>query len=178
MPELFGRIWDMPSADTFTVPSIAAFCARHLQGAKVIVDPFARNSRLGTHRNDLNPETAAEYHLDAVEFCAKLEADGVLADAILFDPPYSPRQISEVYVMVGREATMEDTQSSFWAEVRVALAEVLRPDGIALSFGWHSSGFGKDWPRIETLMVCHGGAHNDTICVAQRKPIPLPRLWA
>jgi hypothetical protein len=42
---------------------------------------------------------------------------------------------------------------------------------IALSFGWSSVGFGKNrgWRMIEILLVCHGGAHNDTICVAEVK---------
>lgn len=36
-----------------------------------------------------------------------------------------------------------------------------------LSFGWNSAGMGLEgFRRLEILLVAHGGAHNDTICVA------------
>lgn len=166
------RAWCMPSPDTFTMPPVAELLDRWIVGASVIVDPFARNGRRGTLRNDLNPETAAEYHMDAAEFGAMLVRDGVRADVVLFDPPYSPRQISEVYAQIGRAATREDTQNaSLYRRVRDPLAAVLREGGVALSFGWNSSGFGKarGFEAVEILMCCHGGAHNDTICVVERK---------
>ena len=42
---------------------------------------------------------------------------------------------------------------------------------IVLSFGWNSAGMGKwsGFEQIELLLVCHGGAHNDTICLAERR---------
>src|ERR1039458_6585876 len=88
---------DMPNADTFSIPTIGAFVKRYLLKSKCSVDPFARNKRWATHTNDLNPETEAEHHMEAGEFLHKLVADGVKADLVLFDPPYSPRQIMECY---------------------------------------------------------------------------------
>ena len=100
-----------------------------------------------------------------------LIGQGVRADCVIFDPPYSPRQISECYKGIGRKATAKDTQNAaLYARVRRALDEILLPGGVALSFGWQSSGFGKAYETLEILLVQHGGAHNDTICVAQRKP--------
>lgn len=166
-----SRSWAMPDARTFSVGPIGEFVARWTAGASVIVDPFARDSRAGTHRNDLNPETAAEYHMEAVEFCALLAAQGVAADAVLFDPPYSPRQMAEVYQAIGKRG-METTQNArLYKAVRDGLDTLLRPGGIALSFGWNSAGFGvgRGYEVIEVLLVAHGGAHNDTICVAERK---------
>lgn len=164
----FGTEWAMPSRWTFEIPPIADFVARWTTGASMIVDPFCGRSMIGTHRNDL-----AHDGVDAEEFCRGLLVRGSLADVVLFDPPYSPRQISECYKMVGRTTTMEDTQSSFWGRTRRPLADLLKPGGVALSFGWQSSGFGKEWDTLEILLVQHGGAHNDTICVAQRKPTNL-----
>lgn len=95
----------------------------------------------------------------------------MLADVILFDPPYSPRQIAECYQGIGARTTREDTQNAhLYARTRRALRELLKPNGVALSFGWSSTGFGKAWRAEEIMLVQHGGAHNDTICVAQRKP--------
>jgi hypothetical protein len=35
------RKWDMPSADTFSVPTIGEFVKSYLRKSKVSVDPFA-----------------------------------------------------------------------------------------------------------------------------------------
>jgi len=99
-------------------------------------------------------------------------AVGVKAELVLFDPPYSPRQITEVYQSIGRAVTTADTQSAvLYDRVRRAADRLLAPGGIALSFGWSSAGFGKryGYTTVEIMLVAHGGAHNDTICVAQRK---------
>jgi hypothetical protein len=162
----------MPSPDTFTMPPVAELLDRWLSGAAVVVDPFARNGRRGTLRNDLNPDTSAEYHMDAAAFCVEMEAQGWEADAVLFDPPYSPRQISEVYAAIGKAATREDTQNArLYKAVRDPLGRMVRVGGVALSFGWNSAGFGqaRGFEMVEILLCAHGGAHNDTICVVERK---------
>lgn len=168
----WDRVWCMPSADTFSMPPVADLLDRWLRGCAVIVDPFARNGRRGTHRNDLNPETRAEYHMDAAAFCVLLLSEGVRADAVIFDPPYSPRQISEVYAGVGRECHTAETQSGvLYQSVRDGLDRLMSPGGVALSFGWNSAGFGKGrgYLTYEILLCAHGGAQNDTICVVERK---------
>ena len=60
---------------------------RWLDGRSVIVDPFARNCSRGTITNDLDPETQATHHSDAVEFLDMLIEDGIEADAVILDPP-------------------------------------------------------------------------------------------
>lgn len=165
-----SRAWAGPHSETFSIPPIAAFVQRWWREPSV--DPFARNSDLATYRNDLSPETRAEYHMDAEAFCDLMADRGVRARLVLFDPPYSPRQISEVYQSVGRTVTPQDTQNSvLYERVKRAADRLLVPGGIALSFGWNSAGFGKryGYTTVEIMLVAHGGAHNDTICVAQRK---------
>jgi 16S rRNA G966 N2-methylase RsmD len=135
-PLLLSREWAMPSADTFSIEPIRKFIRRHYRHGIVSIDPFARNSKSATYTNDLNPKTAADYHMDATEFCAMLAARGVKADLAFFDPPYSPRQISEVYQSIGRDCTTKDTQSAvLYRDVRDALNRLLKPGGIVLSFG-------------------------------------------
>jgi hypothetical protein len=161
--------WSMPSRWTFQMKPVAEFLARHLPPNGVIVDPFCGTSTLATHSNDLG-----QGGMDAADWCKKLADEGVVADAVLFDPPYSPRQIAECYKGIGRKVGMKDTQSAvLYAEVRKPLAAILRYGGVALSFGWNSAGFSTKWPTQEILLVRHGGAHNDTICVAQTKPFNL-----
>lgn len=167
----FSREWAMPNADTFSVAPIGAFVQRYLAKANVSVDPFSRNKRWATHTNDLNPATAAEHHMDAEAFLALMGARNVRADLVIFDPPYSPRQISECYKAVGMEVGMKETQSAvLYQRVRNAIMPILAPEAVVLSFGWNSVGMGKTRGFVlqEILMVCHGGAHNDTICIAEK----------
>lgn len=164
------REWAMPSSNTFSIGPVREFVAAWLTSPSI--DPFARNSRLATVSNDLNPTTTADYHLDAEAFCRLMAAKGRRFECGLFDPPYSPRQISECYQAIGKLVTAKDTQNAaLYARVRDALDEIIDPGGIVLSFGWNSAGMGKTrgYAIEEILIVCHGGAHNDTICVAERK---------
>jgi len=166
------RVWAMPSHSTFDIPPIRALVKSYLYKSKVSVDPFARNKRWSTYTNDLNPETAADSHLEASEFLRDLAAREVVVDLTLFDPPYSLRQCAEVYESVGRPVTMIDTQIfGRWTEHKKLIADMTAPGGYAICFGWNSQGIGpqNNYRLIEMLIVCHGGAHNDTIVTVERK---------
>jgi hypothetical protein len=172
---MFSRVWAMPKADTFDIPPIAGFVRRYLMRSKISVDPFARNKRWATYTNDLNPATAAEYHLHAEDFLRMLAAQGVRCDLALFDPPYSPRQISECYKEAGIPISKcfhpIETSGAMYSKARSALAEVLTDNAVVMSFGWNSAGMGKQrgFEILEVMLVCHGGAHHDTICLAERR---------
>lgn len=166
------RIFAVPNSETFTVAPIGDFVKRYLADSSVSVDPFARNKTWFTHTNDLNPDTTAQHHMDAEAFLRKLKQDGVTADLGIFDPPYSPRQISECYKAIGLKVGMEETQNGrLYKRVRDAMDDILPHGGIVLSFGWQSAGMGKGrgYEMIEITLVNHGGGHNDTICIAERK---------
>lgn len=166
----------MPSGDTFSVPPIGDFVQRYLKAAKISCDPFARNKRWAMHTNDLNPKTEAEHHMDAEAFMVMLAGQGVKCDLAIFDPPYSPRQISECYKEAGITVGMKETQNAaMYARMKAALLPILTADAIVLSFGWNSAGMGlkHSFEQIEILLCCHGAAHNDTICLAERR---LPNL--
>lgn len=166
------RVWAMPNPQTFDVPPIRALVKSYLHQSRVSVDPFARNKRWATHTNDLNPETAAESHVEASEFLRGLESQKVTADVVLFDPPYSLRQCTEVYGAVGKPVTMRDTQIfGRWTEHKEIVGRITRPGGHAISCGWNSQGIGlqNGFSVVEVLIVCHGGAHNDTIVTVERK---------
>jgi len=167
-----NRKWAMPSRNTFSIPPIAEFVERYLSASERSVDPFARNFNGATITNDMNPNTLAEYHQKADDFLASLEGRG-LFDLVLFDPPYSLRQVKEVYSGMGIEKlTMAETQNvGRWTKEKNAIDKILAPGGYVLSFGWHSNGMGKkrNYRIEEILLVAHGSAHNDTICMAERK---------
>ena len=169
MPIKFNRTFAMPNAETFSIKPIGDFVQRYLADAEVSVDPFARNRDWFTHTNDLNPATTAQNHMDAEQFLDTLRPN---YDLGIFDPPYSPRQIAECYKSIGLKVGMEETQNArLYKRVRDALDRVMLPGGSVLSFGWQSAGMGikRNYEIIEILLVAHGGGHNDTICVAERK---------
>jgi hypothetical protein len=168
----FSREWAMPTGDTFRAQPIAEFVQRYLSVSRASVDPFARNNAWATVTNDLNPRTTAEYHMEAEEFCRVMSAQGRLFDLAIFDPPYSPRQIKDCYEGIGLAVGQKETQSAaLYKRVRDALMPILTPDATVLSFGWNSAGMGKarGFHLVEVRLVAHGGAHNDTICIAERR---------
>jgi len=165
-----ARAWAMPDANTFSIKPIRDLIARHLTEG-VWLDPFSRLSpfRARTITNDLSPEFDADYHEEAAVFLARFS--GVKVDGVLFDPPYSPRQISEAYRGVGREVHTSDTSSAFYGERKRLAAAAVRSGGKVLCFGWNSGGIGSanGFDLVEVLLVAHGGAHNDTICTVEVK---------
>ncbi|MFW5886413.1 MAG: adenine-specific DNA methylase [Bacteroidota bacterium] len=164
------RIWAMPSHNTFGIKPIKKFIEEHITSG-LWIDPFSSNSPFAKQciTNDLNNELETDYHMEALDFLKKF--DNVSVDGVLFDPPYSPRQISECYKQVGREVHMKDTQSSFYGDRKKEIARIVKPGGKVLCFGWNSGGIGKSnkFKLIDLLLVPHGGAHNDTICTAEIK---------
>lgn len=163
------RVCAQPNRWTFQIPAIRKFIYRHvghLPESSIIIDPFSGTSIIANYRNDW-----ARGGVRAEAYLQGLLDEEIQADAVIFDPPYSPRQIKECYESLGLSPTSKDTQNAaLYKRAKLLLAELLKPEGIALSFGWNSTGFGNAWPRLETMLVNHGAAHNDTICVAQQKP--------
>lgn len=162
----------MPNHNTFSIPPIGDFVKRYMAESKVSIDPFARDFVGPTYTNDLNPKTKAQHHMQAEAFIAMLKEQGVLCDLAILDMPYSPRQISECYKEAGITCGMRETQNArLYGDTKNALIGALTPDVVVLSFGWNTVGMGKKYgfEQIEIMLCCHGGAHNDTICLAERR---------
>lgn len=163
-------VWAMPNSDTFSVPPIGSFVDRWTDGLSFVCDPFARNVKVANITNDLDPDTDAMFHMDALKFLMTLRTESV--DAVIYDPPYSNRQASECYRKVGLDKfTGTVTNAGYWAKVKDECSRITKPGGIALCFGWNSNGMGKSrgFDIMEILLVAHGGKHNDTICMAEVK---------
>lgn len=161
----------MPSRHTFSVKPIGEFVRRYLAASTVSIDPFCGDKQWATHNNDLG-----KGGVDAEVYLKSLS--GIKCDLLIFDPPYSPRQISECYKSVGLEVGMKETQSALlYQRVRQAALPLLTENATVLSFGWNSVGMGKGngFEIIEILLCAHGGAHNDTIYLAERRIKPEAR---
>ena len=145
---LISRKWAMPNKKTFTIKPIADIILKYK--AEEFIEPFPY-----------------PYQKDALDFLSGFKDNSV--EGVLFDPPYSPRQLKECYDSQGM--VLHDTKSSVWAKWKDEIARVIKPNGLCLSFGWSSQGLGKNrgFEIIEIMLVAHGGNHNDTIVVVERK---------
>lgn len=143
------RAWAMPDLRTFQIKPINQLIIEEkTQG--IWLDPFTY-----------------PYTMDALDYLAEFESNSV--DGVLFDPPYSPRQLKECYQSRGE--VLHDTKASVWANWKDEIARVIKPGGKCISFGWSSNGLGKSrgFEIVKILLVAHGGNHNDTICTVEKK---------
>lgn len=164
-----NRIWAMPNSRTFSIKPIKELIDRYMRPQQLIIDPFSNSNHIATITNDIDPACDADYHLDAADFLKKFSDSSV--DMVLYDPPYSPRQVSECYKKLGKTVNMETTQASYWSVQKEEIARIVKPGGIVITCGWNSGGIGKKYgfEIVEILLVPHGGWHNDTIVTVERK---------
>ena len=143
---IINRIWAMPNKKTFSIKPIKELLNKWIKGK--CLDPFP-----------------LEYKEDAVDYLNKIK-DGGYSFAV-FDPPYSPRQLKECYKGKGRY----DTKNSTWSNWKNLISNKIKVGGIVISFGWNTNGMGinRGFKIVEILLIAHGGNHNDTICVVERK---------
>ena len=161
------RKWAMPNAWTFSIKPIQELLQQEITDG-MWIDPFSGHNSPASIRNDLNPAHEADFHMDAATFLAMFPDESV--DGILFDPPYSPRQVRECYDGIGGDIKW-DGRVSFWSHAKNECARILRPGGKALCFGWNSMGLGikRGFEMRRILLVPHGGSRNDTICTVEIK---------
>ncbi len=170
------RKWAMPNKDTFSIKPIKELIGRYASNLELkIADPFSNGKRwtANTVTNDLDGDKESDFQLDALDFLKQLETASI--DVMLFDPPYSPRQVSECYKKLGKSVNMQTTQSSYWGNMKKEISRIVKQGGVCLTFGWNSGGIGKTHGMDieEILIVAHGGWHNDTICTVDRKEVTL-----
>jgi hypothetical protein len=158
----------MPNKNTFDIKPIKELIQSELTN-RTWIDPFANQNKLAAITNDLNPDFDTDYHMDALDFLKTFQNESV--DGVLYDPPYSPRQVTECYQGVGMNVTSETTRASFWGNQKKEISRIVKHGGKVITFGWNSGGIGRKYGFEITriLLVPHGGWHNDTICTVEVK---------
>lgn len=141
------RKWAMPSHKTFTIKPIKELLLEEL--GSEFIDPFP-----------------FPFKNDALEYLKSIKSNSV--DRLAFDPPYSARQLKEMYSNAGLSY---DTKCSYWSKLKDEIARIMKVGGTVVCCGWNSMGIGKKrgFKMIRILMVAHGGNHNDTIVTVERK---------
>ena len=178
---IIERKWAMPNKHTFTIKPIKNFIYNCImENGKInkelfIIDPFAGEWSIAygfknKRTNDLNPKVRSGEHKDALNFLESFRSETF--NVVLFDPPYSPRQIKEQYESVGLNTQNgELTKSTFYSNLKNEIARITVPGGKVFCCGWNSGGIGKSrgFELKEILLVAHGGWHNDTIVTYETK---------
>ena len=164
---IINRKWAMPNKNTFDIKPIKELINKHINGYSI--DPFANSNKIANETNDIDIQYNCNYNMDALDYL-KMKGDSSV-DFILFDPPYSPRQVSECYKKCDKTVNMETTQSSFWSNMKVEINRIASENCKVVTCAWNSGGIGKKYgfEIIEILLVPHGGWHNDTIVTVEHK---------
>ena len=172
-----NRVWAMPNKSTFTIKPIHELIERcidkTLNDNRTVrmIDPFCYRSPFAEIciTNDIDKDVEASYHMDAIDFLKTFDDKSV--DLVLYDPPYSSRQVSECYKKAGIKVNMETTQGSYWSKLKVEIERICNPGACVVACGWNSNGIGKKYgfTMNEILLVPHGGAHYDTIVTVETR---------
>lgn len=166
---LFPRIWAMPDQWTFRIKPIAKLLKEEVTPG-VWVDPYAGMYSPAKITNDINPGSPAKFHLDALEFLQ--QQANASADGVLFDPPYTLRQLKECYENARQtKAPAYIFNAKYNADQKDEIARIVKPGGKVICFGYNSIGIGKTrgFELLRGLLVPHGRMHNDTIVTVERK---------
>ena len=165
------RVWSMPNKHTFDIEPIQRLIDSKLFGFSI--DPFANQSRLATVTNDIDPSYDTDYNLDALDFLHSFDDQSV--DCVLFDPPYSPSQVSRSYRQFKNTVNMTAECNGFWSLLKQQIKRVVKPGGLVICCGWNSNGIGKKYGfcLLELLVVAHGGRHYDTLVTLEQKQTTL-----
>ncbi len=156
----------MPNKWTFQILPIKQLLDRYVGNGIDWIDPFAGENSPAEITNDLNPKRPTKYHLEAIDFVNSLKEQKY--KGVLFDPPYSLRQVKECYDEVGKKLSFDATHDASFGKVKDIISSKVE---FAICCGWNTNGFGKNrgFKLIEILLVAHGGHHNDTIVTVERK---------
>ena len=171
---LIERKWCMPNKWTFNIKPISDLLDAEMYDG-VWLDPFCGSSTRATIRNDLNPLTDADYHMDALDFLKQFKTGSV--DGVLYDPPYSQRQVKECYEGISGGLKW-DGRMNFWSDTKNEIARIVKKGGKVICFGWNSMGLGqkRGFEMKRILLVPHGGSRNDTICTVEIKTDEPPKI--
>ena len=146
---MIKRVWAMPNHRTFDIKPIKEFIKENI--GSDYVDPF--------------PYPFKE---DAIAYLKKIKTSS--KSSLVFDPPYSQRQLKEMYHSNGLSLD-HPMNNSYWSNCKKEIARIIKPNGKVISFGWNSGGIGKKngFEIEKILLVNHGSQHNDTICTLEVK---------
>jgi hypothetical protein len=168
----FERMWCMPNRYTFCMSPVVKLLHHEIDGkGDLWADPFAgrHGAEWAKLTNDIQDLMPTAYHEDGLAFLKLLASTykGLLS-GVLFDPPYSPEQARRCYKakFEGIAGLME-----YHGACKDEIANLVRPGGKVICFGWNSCGMGKsrNFDLVSGLLLCHGQRHDTIITVEVKR---------
>jgi 16S rRNA G966 N2-methylase RsmD len=103
----------------------------------------------------------ADYHMDALDFVDQCKELSFKFSTVILDPPYSYRKCMTKY---------NGMVSSPFNQIKNKILNILEPNGITMTMGYHSNSMGKrrGFEQEHILLMSHGGAIHDTILSLER----------
>jgi len=157
------RFFEMPNIHTFEMKKLRDWFIQYVEGD--VLNIFGGYTKLDYGKgkivyNDINENIPSDYHYDAMNISQHFSPESF--DTILFDPPYTDFQATHYYD--GKLCRDLDRAKS-------EADKLLKPGGVAISFGYNSTGFGKKrgYKKLAILLVNCGFGHNDIIVTVERK---------
>lgn len=147
---------------TFSNSKVKRWIEQRLEGR--VLNLFAGKTQLHHDgeivRVDIDEEKQADYHFDALH--VKEYFDEQSFDTVLLDPPFSEIQSRKHY---------NGEHAGKFKHIRDAVADLVRPGGKTLTFGYHSTGMAttRGFEKQEILLINHGGRFPDTIGAVDRR---------
>jgi tRNA1(Val) A37 N6-methylase TrmN6 len=164
------RKWAMPNKWTFTIKPIADLLKEEVTTG-LWCDPFAGMNSPAQITNDIRPSMPTTHHMPALDFLKSFPNSHF--DGVLYDPPYSPRQVKECYdsAELAEWGLKWDGRTTFWSETMDEVSRILKPNGKLICCGWTSMGgsMSRGFEMQRILLVPHGGRKNDTIVTVELK---------
>lgn len=171
----------MPNRWTFRIKGASGFSvARLLQeeqqptGPALWVDPFAGmdGHKFADHTNDINKDRIATSHVDALQYLQGLRRRGrARFNGVIIDWPYTNGQYREHYREAGLPVDSAVFNARYQSQIKDVSAELVRPGGKAILFGYNSMGLGegRGFRLVRQVNIAHGRMHHDTIITVEVK---------
>lgn len=158
----FSYLLQPPKRWTFEQPKLKKWVEERCIGNTLNL--FAGKTRLDVRetRVDISEEFDPDYLMDAYDFVNMAILKGDVFDTIILDPPYNLRKSREKY---------GGKYIGSFTKIKNKIPEILYKNGIVITLGYDTVGMSKSrgFEKEEICVVCHGGDHNDTLVVKERK---------
>jgi len=164
--------------DTHQNPRYALLWARYAKRAtqtldytSLALDPFSRNCTwAGDMTNDINPDTEAQNHQDALAWVQTIQPESVAIG--LLDPPFSDRQGAEKY---GTGAIY--SIPGYLSHLERAMADCIVAGGYIIKCGYNTNRPSDTFSLVEIQLCCFGGNRHDMLISVWRKTQTTLRGW-
>ena len=155
----FEYLAQPPKRFTFEQPKLKLWCEKWCKGKTLNLFAGKTKMTCDEFRVDCNKEMIADWYGDAFEFVKNTDKK---FDTIIFDPPYNLRKSREKY---------NGNYIGSLTKIKNILCRIMNDNAVIIHFGYSTVGMGKcrGFKKIAICVVCHGGDHNDTLCLVEEK---------